>query len=378
MKKNWPDRVPRDEQPRRVDLTTLRLPGEAFRKLQIIILPAAILISVVVFFLSGLASNHGSPADQAGTTEQPPAATVELTLPESDYTQNQLSRDHRFDFLSGPDLTETATPTPAPTLAPTPSTSPTPTPYPLIYDAAGIPQEGMPVENFAADGSTWYISSSKVNVRQMPDTGSDILARLVMGDAVTRISYGLHWSCIQTANGITGYVLTSLMSDQFVARPTPSPIPSPTPKPTKAPTPTPAPTAIPVNPGSVLTDEQKAQIVELARSCLGVKYVYGSESMDGFDCSGLTTYIYQELFGITNLPRSARGQATAGKAVPLASIEIGDIICFDWSDNDGICDHVGIYIGNGQYIHASYTKGYVLEATLKPSFPVVSVRRIIY
>ena len=99
--------------------------------------------------------------------------------------------------------------------------------------------------------------------------------------------------------------------------------------------------------------------------------------MSGFDCSGLTTYIYKELFGIVNLPRSARGQATAGRPVTRDNIEIGDIICFDWSGGDGICDHVGIYIGSGQYIHASYSKGYVLEATLKASSPVVSIRRII-
>ncbi|HAL73641.1 MAG TPA: hypothetical protein DCM45_00945 [Clostridiales bacterium] len=330
------------------------------------------MLSVMVLFLPGIAFNPDKSADQTGIMDLAPTTSVNFTIPESDYTQNQLSRDRRLYYILDQDQKETVITTPSPTLSPTPTTSPTPTPYPLVYDAAGIPQEGMPVDDFMTDGSTWYISSSKVNVRQMPNTSSDIIARLVMGDAVTRISYGLHWSCVQTADGIIGYILTRLMSDQFVARPTPSPTPSP--KPTKAP----APTAIPVNPGSVLTDEQKAQIVELARSCLGVKYVYGSESMDGFDCSGLTTYIYLELFGITNLPRTALGQATAGKAVPLDSIEIGDIICFDWSHNDGICDHVAIYIGGGQYIHASYSKGYVLEATLKPTFPVVSVRRIIY
>jgi cell wall-associated NlpC family hydrolase len=376
MKKNWPDRVPRDEQPRRVDLANLRMPGTALRKLQIVLMPAAAVLLVVLLFISSASFIPDWPADPVDSTEQPTSTTIKFTSFESDYTQNQLSRDHSFDFYLNQVAVEIHTPTLAPTLSPTPTSSPTPSPYPLIYDAAGIPQEGMPIADFLSDGSTWYISSSKVNVRQLPATSSDIVARLVMGDAVTRVSYGLHWSCVKTADGLTGYALTSLMSAQFVARPTPSP--TPTPKPTKAPTPTPAPTKVPVNPGSVLTDEQKAQIVELARSCLGVKYVYGSESMDGFDCSGLTTYIYLELFGINNLPRSARGQATAGKAVPLDSIEIGDIICFDWSGNDGICDHVGIYIGGGQYIHASYTKGYVLEATLKPSFPVVSVRRIIY
>ena len=373
MKRNWPDRVPRAEQPRLVNISRSNLHSRAFGKFQtsLLLVPTA-LILVVVFILAGagdrpVLQDSGIPTNGITSSAQEHSYTL------AEYFETaQISRDHSFDFL----LSQVMTASPTPTASPAPTASPTPSPYPLVYDAGGVPQEGMPTEDFIADGSTWYTQSSKVNMRQLPNTGSGIVAKLVMGDAVIRLSHGLHWSFVQNDDGLTGYVLTSLMSPQFVARPTPSP--TPTPKPTKSPAPTPLPTTAPAAPGSVLTDEQKAQIVELARSCLGVKYVYASESMDGFDCSGLTTYIYQELFGITNLPRSARGQATAGKAVTRDSIEIGDIICFDWSGNDGICDHVGIYIGGGQYIHASYSKGLVLEATLKSSSPVVSIRRIIY
>ena len=142
---------------------------------------------------------------------------------------------------------------------------------------------------------------------------------------------------------------------------------------TAAPTPEPSSE----DPGSGLTAEQKQAIIDLAKSCLGVRYVYGGESMRGFDCSGFTSYIYKELFNIT-LPRTAQYQAKAGKSVSLSNIQVGDIICFDWSSPRGVCDHVGLYIGGGQYINASHSRGNVCTLTLKSTNPVMSVRRIIY
>ncbi len=126
-----------------------------------------------------------------------------------------------------------------------------------------------------------------------------------------------------------------------------------------------------------MTAAQKQAIVDLAKSTLGTKYVYGAESPGGFDCSGLTTYIYKKLFNIT-LPRSAKDQARAGTKVSSSAIEIGDILCFDWSSPYGVCDHVGIYIGNGEYIHASYSAGLVKQSTVNFSRnPIISIRRII-
>ena len=144
------------------------------------------------------------------------------------------------------------------------------------------------------------------------------------------------------------------------------------------PQPTAAPTEAPSNDtSSGLTAALKQAIGDLAKSTLGTKYVYGAESPGGFDCSGLTTYIYKELFNIT-LPRSAKDQARAGTKVSSSNIQIGDILCFDWSSPYGVCDHVGIYIGSGEYIHASYTAGKVKQSTVNFSRnPIISIRRII-
>jgi len=149
---------------------------------------------------------------------------------------------------------------------------------------------------------------------------------------------------------------------------------------------TPTPSATPTPAPSSLTNEQKQEIVDLARSLIGIRYVYANMSPEtGFDCSGFTSYIYLTLFDI-RLPRTARSQASAGIAVSSSEIEIGDILCFDWYNNDGICDHVGLYVGDGKYIHASSSdRTYYLDSgAVKESIvnfsrnPIISIRRIIH
>lgn len=107
------------------------------------------------------------------------------------------------------------------------------------------------------------------------------------------------------------------------------------------------------------------QIVEYAKTFLGIPYVYGAESPSvGFDCSGLTWYVLKH-FGI-NAPRSSTGYATAGTAVAsMADAQPGDILCFR-----NPVGHVGIYVGNGLYLHAPQTGEVVKIATLNrtPSY----------
>ena len=86
-----------------------------------------------------------------------------------------------------------------------------------------------------------------------------------------------------------------------------------------------------------------AAAASIAHKYLGVRYVYGgSTPSSGFDCSGLTAYVYRQI-GI-NLPHQSGAQAAYGRRVSSAQAQPGDLV---WHPG-----HVGIYIGNGQMIHA--------------------------
>lgn len=94
-------------------------------------------------------------------------------------------------------------------------------------------------------------------------------------------------------------------------------------------------------------------VVDYAKKFLNVPYVWGGHSPDGFDCSGFTMYVYAK-FGV-NLSHSANSQKNAGTYVSRANLKPGDLLCFDWK-HDGTVDHVGIYIGNNQFIEAHGTQ----------------------
>jgi cell wall-associated NlpC family hydrolase len=94
----------------------------------------------------------------------------------------------------------------------------------------------------------------------------------------------------------------------------------------------------------------------IALHYLGVPYLWGGESPKGFDCSGLVAYVYAQL-GIT-LPHYAAAQYQLGVGVPRDQLEPGDLVFFD------ALDHVGIYIGGGQFVHAPHTGDVVKITTL--------------
>jgi cell wall-associated NlpC family hydrolase len=96
-----------------------------------------------------------------------------------------------------------------------------------------------------------------------------------------------------------------------------------------------------------VVEAKEARVVRYARRLLGAPYVYGGESPSGFDCSGFTRYVFAH-FGIT-LPHYTFGQYDLGRSVSRWSLEPGDLVFFD-----GV-GHVGLYIGDGRFIHAPHT-----------------------
>ena len=99
------------------------------------------------------------------------------------------------------------------------------------------------------------------------------------------------------------------------------------------------------------TTASSQKVVDTAKSLLGVRYSWGGTTTSGFDCSGFTQYVYKNSLGI-NIPRVSRDQANAGSAVSMNNAKAGDLLYFD-TMGGGRTSHVGIYLGDGKFIHAS-------------------------
>jgi cell wall-associated NlpC family hydrolase len=95
--------------------------------------------------------------------------------------------------------------------------------------------------------------------------------------------------------------------------------------------------------------KERGLLVRVAKAFLGVPYKLGGSTLKGIDCSALVKKIY-EVFNI-ELPRTAREQFTAGKRVEKDQLEEGDLVFFRRAGNRA---HVGIYVGDDQFIHASF------------------------
>lgn len=124
-------------------------------------------------------------------------------------------------------------------------------------------------------------------------------------------------------------------------------------------------------------DTRKTQILlSMARQYLGVPYVWAGRSPSGFDCSGFIYYVFDQMgYG---LPRMADGQFEVGIPVSRAALQPGDLVFF--STYEPGPSHVGIYLGNGQFIHASSGAGHVTITSLANPYHrdrYIGARRII-
>ena len=97
---------------------------------------------------------------------------------------------------------------------------------------------------------------------------------------------------------------------------------------------------------------------EYAISFLGAPYRYGGTSKSGIDCSGLIVRIYQDKCGIS-LPHSARRLFEEGNALSLRSLEVGDLVFFRQGRGTPP-SHVGMYLGNGRFIHSESGRGVII------------------
>ncbi len=183
-----------------------------------------------------------------------------------------------------------------------------------------------------------YISSNTgVNLRQGPSTETEAIGRLTPRTKITIIAEENDWYKV-TFNGQEGYVAKRLVTkgeppavtEDVSSRNASS-------RAAQAEV-TPSVPAAPASAGAV-------SAASIAQNYIGCSYVYGGSSPEGFDCSGFTSYCYAQA-GI-QLGRTTYAQATQGTAVSRSELQAGDLIVFRGTS------HVGIYVGNGQFIHAS-------------------------
>ncbi len=105
----------------------------------------------------------------------------------------------------------------------------------------------------------------------------------------------------------------------------------------------------------VATPVQKG-VIETALSILGAPYRFGGATPGGFDCTGFINYVFRHSVSIV-LPRESHDLMKAGKPVPAVDLRPADLIYFRIGRQEPL--HVGIYIGDGEFIHAPSSKGKV-------------------
>ena len=123
---------------------------------------------------------------------------------------------------------------------------------------------------------------------------------------------------------------------------------------------------------SSVTKKQTA-VAKLAKKQVGKRYVYGATGPYSFDCSGLVQYVYKKA-GSKTLPRTTYSQVTEGKKVSLKKLKKGDLLF--WGSSVAPY-HVGIYVGDNQFVHAATPSQGVLKQSLSAYFYPSAAKRIL-
>lgn len=172
-------------------------------------------------------------------------------------------------------------------------------------------------------------------LRTGPSTESSRIATLPAGTTVKLLSTRGSWRKVALANGVCGFVYAPLLA------------------PGAGSTQKPADMTVDNDPNTVPpSPERNSELIQTALSCRGARYARGGTSRGGFDCSGFTRYVFAR-YGVS-LPHSSAAQARLGTPVSRGELAAGDLVFFQ-TYRSGI-SHVGIYIGDGKFVHAA-TRG---------------------
>ena len=196
-------------------------------------------------------------------------------------------------------------------------------------------------------GERGVVKCDALNVRVSPTTQSEIVSKLYNGASFDIVYTDNGWYNIRMNNGVTGFV-----SAEYVKK-------------------------VKETDKNVTNDALAASIVNSAHNYIGYPYSYGSTGPNAFDCSGFTSFIYKNQ-GIT-LPRSSYEQGNYGTYIEKSDLLPGDLVFFS-NRRDRKINHVGIYIGNNEIIHASTSGRGVVKDSLSTNYfanNYVTARRVL-
>lgn len=215
---------------------------------------------------------------------------------------------------------------------------------------------------------TGAITGNNVNVRKGPGLNYGIITQLNKGDKLTVLEASGVWYKAEASKGIVGWISSTYIT---ISQEEKSQQPAETVQPEKPPVLADAdksdksgepekPEESAESSGSIENSgtgdgsEINAgadEIIEFAKSLLGIKYTYGGNSPEtGFDCSGFMVYVFGK-FGV-RLERVAADQAGQGAAVSKEALLPGDLVFFDTNGGNDNISHVGLYMGDGNFIDA--------------------------
>ena len=205
-----------------------------------------------------------------------------------------------------------------------------------------------------------YVNVTSANIRAEASTDSEVVDMAVLNEEVQIIEDLGEWYKIKNGDSVA-YIFANLVSDEKTEVTSRSSINR---------------TANPVSSeksAALISSASGNSVAEFAKQYIGYGYVYGGSGPTSFDCSGFTMYVYQQ-FGIS-LPHNAVTQSNYGQYVSKENLVPGDLVIFNNYSNTSI-GHAGIYIGNGQIVHALNSNVGIVITDLY-IMPITHVRRVL-
>lgn len=203
--------------------------------------------------------------------------------------------------------------------------------------------ETQPVMNIVCGGAK-VTASSSLNLRTGPGTEHNVLSKLSSGVVAKIIGINSGWFKVQYG-GKTGYVSPEYVEVvAFAGNYGTSSTSTASSSGSSAAAKSSGGTA-------AAATGTRQEIIDYAATLLGCKYVYGGSTKSGFDCSGFTMHVFSQ-FGIS-LSHSSATQYTKAVSISKSELQVGDLIFFSQKKGSTKVGHVGIYVGDNEFIHAA-------------------------